>query len=458
MTTKQIRRIGIGVGLGLVVLGVALAANWQILPLPKTVTLVVDGQSHTMQVTAWNIRHLLQLSQVRLTPYDEVIPPPDTRLQDGMTITIQRARAVVIQSGIRKEIIYTPSSQVADWLDAAGVNIQPGDSLLADGQEIGLTQQSGAQYLQVVQPVNITVLVDGESQQVKTNAATVGQALWLAGIRVRQADSTEPLLSAPLKEAMRVNIQQAQPVQIQTKTGTYSILSAAATVGEALADNGFALQGLDYSKPAEGQPLPADGKIQIVRVQEVVLSTQTTIPFQVTYQADPNTEIDSQSVITPGVAGLEEQRQRVRYEDGIEVNRTDEGVFMISAPQNQVSGYGTKLVMHTIDTPDGPINYWRAVTMWATSYHPAALRGSTTTASGLTLHKGLVAVDRRYVPFYTRLYIPGYGEAIAADTGGGVIGRMIDLGYDDSDYVSWHQNVVVYFLWPPPANIVWIFP
>ena len=56
------------------------------------------------------------------------------------------------------------------------------------------------------------------------------------------------------------------------------------------------------------------------------------------------------------------------------------------------------------------------------------------------------------------MYVPGYGEALAADTGGGIRGRMIDLGYRDEDYVSWHEWVTVYFLWPPPENVVWIIP
>lgn len=47
---------------------------------------------------------------------------------------------------------------------------------------------------------------------------------------------------------------------------------------------------------------------------------------------------------------------------------------------------------------------------------------------------------------------------MAADTGGGVVGRMIDLAYPTDSYVAWHQYVTVYFLWPPPDNIVWIIP
>jgi 3D (Asp-Asp-Asp) domain-containing protein len=112
--------------------------------------------------------------------------------------------------------------------------------------------------------------------------------------------------------------------------------------------------------------------------------------------------------------------------------------------------------MHTTVVDGIEIQYWRSLNMWATSYHPS--EGGGTTASGLPLQKGVAAIDIRYIPFYTQMYVPGYGEVIAADIGGGVVGRWIDLGYSDNDYVPWHEWVTVYFLWPPPDNIVWIIP
>jgi 3D (Asp-Asp-Asp) domain-containing protein len=129
-------------------------------------------------------------------------------------------------------------------------------------------------------------------------------------------------------------------------------------------------------------------------------------------------------------------------------------------------GYGTNIVIRTVSTDNGTIEYWRAVRMWATSYSASRAgvspdaRNFGITASGKPLTKGLVAIDRRYIPFGTQMYVPGYGYALAADTGSGVKGRWIDLGYDDDNYVSWHQYVTVYFLTPvPPENsIVWIFP
>jgi peptidoglycan DL-endopeptidase CwlO len=55
--------------------------------------------------------------------------------------------------------------------------------------------------------------------------------------------------------------------------------------------------------------------------------------------------------------------------------------------------------------------------------------GGVGTASGLPLGWGTVAVDTRIFPFGTKMYIPGYGNGVAADTGSAIIGKIIDIWF-----------------------------
>lgn len=68
----------------------------------------------------------------------------------------------------------------------------------------------------------------------------------------------------------------------------------------------------------------------------------------------------------------------------------------------------------------------RRLQMIATAY---SLPGQST-YSGLMFRRGVVAVDPRIVPLWTQLYIDGYGEALAGDTGGDILGARIDLAMD----------------------------
>jgi 3D (Asp-Asp-Asp) domain-containing protein len=128
--------------------------------------------------------------------------------------------------------------------------------------------------------------------------------------------------------------------------------------------------------------------------------------------------------------------------------------------------YGTKIVIRTMDTPDGPIEYWRKMRVYTTAY-TAATCGKTRdhprygyTRLGWWLTKGIVAVNPDVIPLKTKMYVPGYGHAIAGDTGGGVKGKFVDLGYDEGKYQSWHWWSDIYLLTPvPPRNkILWILP
>jgi len=314
--------------------------------------------------------------------------------------------------------------------------------------------------------LTISINQDGQRTSIQTTARTVGEALWQAGLPIYRADAVQPPLASPLVPNLQINVTRARRVTLQADGQTLTARTQRSTVGEALGEIGVALVGADYSRPAADQPLPADGVIRVVRVREAVLTEQAIIPKETVFQAMPDKEIDTVQTLQAGADGIKRRYIRVRYEDGVEISRAAESEVLAQAAAPRVIGYGTNIVVRTLDTPDGPIEYWRAYTVYATSYSPSragvspSARNFGITASGQRLTKGLIAVDRRYIPFGTRMYVPGYGFALAADTGGGVKGRFIDLGYDDWNYVGWAKTVTVYFITPaPPANqITWIIP
>jgi len=329
--------------------------------------------------------------------------------------------------------------------------------LLADGGE---PPAAGvAPRLLTLQRALAIELVDGGNppQALRTAERTVGEALWALRTPLYVGDVVDPPLDTPITPALVITVQRSRPVLVQADGQALPARTLAATVGQALGQVGVALVGEDYTLPAEDQPLPADGLITVVRVREETLTDQQLIPFDTVYQALADVELDNVYQVQAGTPGVLRRLTRVRYENGLEVARVVEGEAQVSDPVPQVIGYGTQIVIRTLATPDGTIEYWRSYTMYATSY-AAKFTNRTPgtpnygrTASGQILTKGLVAIDRSMMPFGTRMYVPGYGFAEAADTGGGVRGRFIDLGFDDFNYESWSKVITVYFLTPAPA-------
>ena len=80
----------------------------------------------------------------------------------------------------------------------------------------------------------------------------------------------------------------------------------------------------------------------------------------------------------------------------------------------------------------------RTLTVTATGY---ALKGRT--ATGVSVGYGIVAVDPSLIPLGTRMTIPGYGEGVAADIGGAVVGARIDLWFPTrAEALAWGTRTV----------------
>jgi len=123
------------------------------------------------------------------------------------------------------------------------------------------------------------------------------------------------------------------------------------------------------------------------------------------------------------------------YVGGVEQNRVVISESLLVEPVNAIIDIGTAQLGALADVTAPDFHYVRQVRMEATAYtagfsctgkrpcHP----WYRITASGREVEHGIVAVDRRIIPLGTRLYVEGYGFAIAADVGGAIRGYKIDL-------------------------------
>jgi 3D (Asp-Asp-Asp) domain-containing protein/peptidoglycan hydrolase CwlO-like protein len=85
-----------------------------------------------------------------------------------------------------------------------------------------------------------------------------------------------------------------------------------------------------------------------------------------------------------------------------------------------------------------PLTGARTLTVTATGYD---LDGTTST--GLPVGWGIVAVDPAVIPLGTHLNIPGYGEAVAADTGSAIVGSTIDLWFPTAaQAIAWGRRTI----------------
>ncbi len=369
-----------------------------------------------------------------------------TILDNGKTITLQTEERV-------------PSVLLSQTAIALGQY----DHVLANGVSVPLDQPilDTPITLQTRRAVTLTLITSDGEKKYQSSASTVGEGLAEGSIMLREGDKIFPRLTSPLREGMTITLTPTRQLTVNVDGNSIQVQSSAETVGEALAEAGTPLLGLDYSVPAEEEPLPSDGQIQVVRVNESVLLAQKPIPFDSDVQASAEVPLDQTQIIQPGETGLSVQRIRIRYEDGREISRLTENETVVRPPKTRILGSGTKVEVRTTVVDGREIQYWRAVQMYATSYSPC--RSGTDrcfpgTASGKSLQKGMVGMRSDWYAAMggQQLYIPGYGFATIEDVCGGCKGKpWIDLGYSDNDWQQWNSWVTVYFLTPVPTNIIY---
>ncbi len=431
-------------------------------PAPRTVTLVINGQPRMLETQAVTVANLLAEQDILLLEGDSVTPPLTSRITHNLTVQVVKARSVTLTIDSQSQIYRTQLTNPAEILESAGITVGPRDVLVIDGTRAGLHQLAEwpvpVTRIHLRRMITLQVVDDQQSRQVETTSVTVGEALFEAGITLYLADRVEPDLEAPVTPGMTITIERGHPLAIVADGAVVETRVRGLTVADALSEAGLVLVGQDYPIPDENTPLMPGMRIRIIRVREDLLTEENMQPYETIWQADPMLEIDQRQPVQAGQNGVTRTTIRVRYENNVEVSREVVETVTVQEPRDEVIAYGTNIVLRTIDTPDGPRQYWRRIRMYATSYHPAALGGDARTAIGETLRKGIVASDPDIIPYRSEVYVPGYGVGLMADTGPIYRPLFIDLGYSDDDFMSWSRWVDVYLLAPAPANIQYRLP
>jgi uncharacterized protein YabE (DUF348 family) len=377
--------------------------------------------------------------------------------QGGMAVP------VTIRDGSQTYQLSSSDRIPGDLLSEAKVKLGDHDRLIYLGASVPLDQPlpaASAYGLQIRRAVPLTLIGPNGQQIIDSSALSVGQALAEAGITLYAADLLDPSADTPLNGPLTVKFNPSRPLTVQVDGRTVAIRSAAASVGQALAEAGIPLEGLDTSQPEESAPLPASGAIRVSRVVETVTLTERSLPFDTTTQLTANLDLDQQTLLQGGVPGLAVSRVRVRSVDGVEVSRQVEPESIVRPPQDRVLGYGTHIVIQTAVVDGQKITYWRVLQLYTTAYSPCASAGVPGkcyyyTTNRTPVGKGEVGmVYSWYLLFGGQpLYIAGYGPATVEDVGGGAPAGnhyWVDLGYSDGDPAidSWGRWVTVYFLTP----------
>jgi uncharacterized protein YabE (DUF348 family) len=350
-------------------------------------------------------------------------------------------KTVAITLNDQQRVVKTHADTIKELLDEIDVSTRSHDYL----QPIASTKVKD--HLKVIwkQASQVHIVKDNEKKTIWTTAGTVAELLKEQNIVLSKHDQISPKPQAAIKDKMKVGLKKAYHLTYVDGGKKQQVWSTSATVADFLSQQGIKLNSLDRVEPSLTETLPKNGVVNVIRIEKVTDVVEEPLQFAVVTKKDESLEKGKEKTLTKGKPGRVSKQFEVLLENGKEVSRKLISEQKIAEKQDKVVAVGTKDL--SLQISRGAEESGQEYYVSATAYTAYCNGCSGRTATGLNLRANpnmkVIAVDPRVIPLGTKVYVEGYGYAVAADTGGAIKGYKIDLFMpSNQDCYRWGRKKV----------------
>lgn len=332
-----------------------------------TVALTLNGQQKVVKTHANTVKDVFAQLEIPLNSKDYLSPSADAKVKDNQVIVWKQAKQVKIVQDNEKKTIWTTAGTVAELLKEQQIVLNEQDEISPKPQETIKSKMD----IRIKSALHLTLVDGGKEQQVWSTSATVADFLTQQGIKLNEFDRVEPSLSETVKK---------------------------------------------------------DGVINVIRVEKVTDVVEEPVHVAVITKKDESLEKGKQVTVKDGRQGLISREYEVILENGKEVSRKLISEQSLIEKLDKVVAVGTKELDIQVSRGAETGTEFYVNTTAYTAYCNGC---SGVTATGFDLRANpnakIIAVDPRVIPLGTKVYVEGYGYAVASDTGGAIKGHKIDV-------------------------------
>jgi uncharacterized protein YabE (DUF348 family) len=350
-------------------------------------------------------------------------------------------KTVAITLNNQQKVVKTHAETIKELLDEMDVATRSQDYL----QPKANTKVKD--HLKIVwkQANQVHIVKDNEKKTIWTTAETVAELLKEQKIVLSKHDQISPKPQAAIKDKMKVGLKKAYHLTYVDGGKKQQVWSTSATVADFLSQQGIKLNSLDRVETSLTETLPKNGVVNVIRIEKVTDVVEEPLQFAVVTKKDESLEKGKEKTLTKGKPGRVSKQFEVLLENGKEVSRKLISEQKIAEKQDKVVAVGTKDL--SLQISRGAEESGQEYYVSATAYTAYCNGCSGRTATGLNLRANpnmkVIAVDPRVIPLGTKVYVEGYGYAVAADTGGAIKGYKIDLFMpSNQDCYRWGRKKV----------------
>jgi uncharacterized protein YabE (DUF348 family) len=329
----------------------------------------------------------------------------------------------------KEEKVRTHADTVSELLKEIDIDLRNEDSLSPAATK-KITANMEIVY-EAAKPVKVAI--GDERRTIWTTADTVKELIQQKNLDVTEHDKIEPALETKIEKDLSLKIDKAFKLTLNVGEEKQQVWTTSTTVADFLKEQKVTLNELDKVEPALTEKVNEKSTVTVTRIEKVTDVVEEPIAFDVVKKNDSSIEKGKQKVIDSGKEGKQKKHFEVVLENGKEISRKLLKTETVEESKDRVVVLGTKAAqpVSTVSVSRGNDSVAKEFYVNSTAYTASCNGCSGTTATGVNLRANpnakVIAVDPSVIPLGTKVYVEGYGYAVAADTGSAIKGNKIDV-------------------------------
>ncbi|MFB6469316.1 ubiquitin-like domain-containing protein [Cytobacillus sp. Hz8] len=359
----------------------------------------------------------------------------------GFVIYETTKKTVLLSIDGKEEVVKTHADTVAGIFDDLNISLHAKDYVYpSEGTKV--KNQLKVEWKKAKQ---VQIVEDKEKKMIWTTASDVNEFLKEQSIALNKFDKVQPTLQSPLKNELKIVINHAFPVKLFNGRNKQQVWSTSTTVADFLSQQGIELKRIDRVEPNLNETIDKRDVVKVIRVEKVTDVVEEPVHYAVVTKRDQSLNQGAQRILKEGQKGLVSKEFEVTLENGKEISRKLIYKKTLREKQDKVVAVGSKPMIQMVSR--GMRDASRELYVSTTAYTANCNGCSGKTATGINLRTNpnlkIIAVDPSVIPLGSKVYVDGYGYAVAADTGSAIKGNRIDVFFSSSsDAYRWGRKTV----------------